>query len=127
MSAAHILIVDDDVSVSTAVRRMLRSCDAEIAVENDSRLAVSRIRETPYDVVVCDVAMPAIDGWAVLRFIRDHYRGRTDAPDVIVTSGDDAATLPAGAVCAAILAKPFHAAEIRALVGQLIADRRARR
>src|SRR5687767_13211246 len=61
----RILVVDDDVRVAGAVRRILRGYTVEIC-ESGAR-AVERCLEVDYDLVVCDVMMPGMSGMDVHR------------------------------------------------------------
>jgi signal transduction histidine kinase/ActR/RegA family two-component response regulator len=65
----RLLIVDDDVLVARAVRRMFdKEFHVEIALDGSSALA--KLAQTEYDVILCDVMMPDISGLDVYRQVR---------------------------------------------------------
>src|SRR5207245_2997491 len=83
--------------------------DAGYAVESavDGREALEKIRSSPPDLVVLDLMMPHIDGWAVL----EEIRAGSDPPQVLVlTARGDYGTVARGAREGAVayLLKPFH-------------------
>jgi signal transduction histidine kinase/CheY-like chemotaxis protein len=65
----RLLIVDDEVLVARAVRRVF---DKEFRVEIalDGEAALEKLRRSDYDVVLCDVMMPGISGLDVYRQVR---------------------------------------------------------
>lgn len=63
--AKHMLVVDDDPLVARSVRRLLGD-KQEITLVHDGPSALAELRKRAYDVVLCDVAMPGMDGLMVL-------------------------------------------------------------
>lgn len=65
----RLLIVDDEVLVARAVRRVFdKEFKVEIALDGQS--ALDKLRKTDFDVVLCDVMMPGISGLDVYRQVR---------------------------------------------------------
>jgi CheY-like chemotaxis protein len=65
----RLLIVDDEVLVARAVRRVFdKEFRVEIALDGQS--ALEKLRQTDFDVVLCDVMMPGISGLDVYRQVR---------------------------------------------------------
>jgi two-component system NtrC family sensor kinase len=57
-----ILIVDDEAPLATALCRLLLGVhDCEHAT--DSRVALDRLRQEAFDLVLCDLIMPGLNGW----------------------------------------------------------------
>jgi CheY-like chemotaxis protein len=66
-AGASILVVEDEAALATAVADMLR--DAGYVVENasDGAEALERIAARAFDLVICDLKMPRVDGQAFYR------------------------------------------------------------
>lgn len=120
MTAAKptILIVEDDASIRDYLElgfgyegfRVLHAANGSAALELFSR-------EGP-DVVVLDVGLPGLDGFAVLRAIRE----RNQTPVLMLTARDGVEDRIAGLKLGAddYLVKPFHFGELAARVGAVL-------
>lgn len=88
---AKVLIVDDDPSFRRALRDTLESDDHEVIGEAENgEEALEMLERCKPDVILLDLSMPRMNGWEVLRMLRD---GGKPFPPVIVVStlnvGDD--------------------------------------
>ena len=119
--APTVLVVDDDPAIRTMVRRMLARVPCTVAEACDGDEALAHIRQEPPQLILLDIVMPRLDGWAVLRTLQ--AEGFTPDLPVVLISGnvvlDDAAARELGA--AAVLPKPFQLTAVRALVQELLA------
>ena len=116
---AHILIVDDDPRVRALESAVLHAHGFTSAQCSSGLDALRALDETCFDAVLLDIRMPGIDGWEVLRRLRERAY---DAPILIVSAdatADEAMTRGADAS----LSKPFTIPE---LVGTLRAVLRGR-
>ena len=80
----RILIVDDNVDFTDLLRDKLELYDFNVEVENSSILALNRITEESYDLIICDINMPGIDGLELLERIKATVN--TDIPVILVTA-----------------------------------------
>lgn len=88
-----ILLVDDEPSVLAALQRVLRlhlRDRARFELFSDTRLALLRVKEHAFDVVISDFRMPAQDGIA---FLGDVHRVQPQAVPMIVSGSSDVSTL----------------------------------
>ena len=84
MKASRILVVDDDRDVRGLVRELLERAGATVREARDGREALRILYDARPDLVVLDVAMPDLDGWATLERIRD----MTEVPVLMLTAHD---------------------------------------
>lgn len=76
----HILVVDDNKMNRIKLSRMLQQQGHEVAVAEDGRQALAMLGERPFDVVLLDLIMPEMDGFAVLQAIK----ANADWRDIVV-------------------------------------------
>jgi len=72
MNRGKILIVDDDPLVADSLALFLKGKGYEVAVETDAHRAVRQLRDkADYDLLLTDVNMPGMDGFALLKQARN--------------------------------------------------------
>ncbi len=81
--SGRILIVDDDQRQCTALAGMLSESDFETQVAADGQEALERLTAFDPDVIVVDLVMPRMDGFELLR----HLKERGDLTPAIVLTG----------------------------------------
>ncbi len=74
MSAARLLLVEDDVKLARLVKEFLERNGYEVSVEERGDRAVQRIVQEGPDLVVLDVMLPGMDGFEVCRQVRTQYK-----------------------------------------------------
>ncbi len=108
-----LLLVEDDPSMQTALRRTLQNRGMEVEVCGDGRQALARWKQAPPDVVMLDLTLPGMDGLLVLEEAR---RSGLTTPVLILTArgtvGDRVIGLNTGADD--YLPKPFDLDELEA-------------
>lgn len=110
-----ILVVDDDCDQRSAFADLLAYAGYQVVVACDGQEALDLLfGGLSPAVIVLDLAMPRMSGWAFLERVR--ATEHSSVP-VLVTSGDARARPPIGAD--ACLDKPVDARVFRSLVGQL--------
>jgi len=118
-----ILAADDNRQIRMLVKAALNSLGHEIIEAEDGEQALDlAIRRRP-DLVLLDVTMPKLDGWEVLRFLRQ--RPETSAVRVMMlTTSAQRVDLEHGTSlgCDDYLTKPFTPAELRKRVERVLAE-----
>ncbi len=119
----RVLVVDDDPSLRRMLARTLQAEGFEVGLAADGAAALVQTERSAPDVIVLDVAMPALDGLAVCRRLRD--KGLA-TPILMLTARDAVPDRVAGLEAGAddYMVKPFAAEE---LVARLRALSRRRR
>ena len=72
--AKHVLVVEDDESITTSLSFLLTRAGFEVAVESDGTKALDTILAQVPDVLLLDVMLPRMDGYEVLRRVRADQR-----------------------------------------------------
>ncbi len=78
---AKILVVDDEKSIRNTLREILEYEKFEVNDANDGMTALELIGKNNYDVILCDIKMPQMDGIEVL----EKAIGLTDTPVVMIS------------------------------------------
>jgi CheY-like chemotaxis protein len=86
---ARVLVVDDSRVVRMVVKSYLRSTGYAVDEAGDGIAALRLLEAAPYDVVVSDIMMPGIDGFALLEALGQ----RQDRPEVILLTGAEGADI----------------------------------
>jgi chemosensory pili system protein ChpA (sensor histidine kinase/response regulator) len=117
---AVVLIVEDDPLTAEVIAEVVATAGYRLVVAANGQDALERIAEQWPDLVLCDLRMPYLDGGGLIRALRVTSAVRGQAmPPVILLSG--AASTAANEVGVhAYLPKPFHQAELEALLGQFL-------
>jgi CheY-like chemotaxis protein len=121
VSAQAILVVDDEPGIASALAYLLRRSGYVVDTAANGRVALDKLQERPYDLILCDLRMPELDGPGLYRALE-----ACDPPlrrRVIFLTGDtlspeareflETAGVPR-------LSKPFRAAEVRRAVRQAL-------
>lgn len=80
--AYSILVIEDDLDIQELIREFLRSQDYEVSVANDGVEGIRLFQEKAFDLVMLDVMMPNLDGYSVLRMIRN----KSQVPVIMLTA-----------------------------------------
>ncbi|HVF50831.1 MAG TPA: sigma-54 dependent transcriptional regulator [Pyrinomonadaceae bacterium] len=73
MPKGRILIVDDESSAAESLRELLAGLGYETAAAPDGIAGLRRVEEFRPSVVITDVLMPRLDGFGLLRELREQY------------------------------------------------------
>jgi two-component system response regulator VanR len=79
-----ILIIEDEAAIQTILKTYLEESGNEIVVASDGLEGVSKFQQDKFDLVLLDIMMPKIDGYAVLELIR---KG-SNVPVIMLTAMD---------------------------------------
>jgi DNA-binding response OmpR family regulator len=118
MSGQRILVVDDDADIRGLVRELLERRGFTVAEATDGKQALQAFYEGRPDLVVLDVSMPGLDGWATLERIRE----LSDVPVMMLTARSEELEKTRGLRAGAddYVTKPFGRQELLARVEALL-------
>ena len=85
MDAATILVVDDNRLVRELIRDAFSEAGFAVLSASGGAEALERLEETPADLIITDVAMPEMDGWAFCEAVKEDARFR-EIPLVFLAS-----------------------------------------
>jgi PAS domain S-box-containing protein len=120
-AGAAVLVVEDEAALGAAVAEALG--DAGFAVERagDGLEALERVRRQPFDLIVCDLKMPRLDGAAFYRELEAANPSMTRR--ILFVTGDvagtDAERFLESSGCR-WLAKPFRLRDLLRTAGEMI-------
>ncbi|MEA2345532.1 MAG: hypothetical protein QOF63_3701 [Thermoanaerobaculia bacterium] len=126
LAGVRVLFVDDQADARELARVIFSNAGAESTITSCASEALDALERLPIDIVVADIAMPEVDGYALITEIR-----RRDAiaqrytPAIAATAyrGDDDRTRALAAGFDAYVKKPMDAATLTSTVAGVIAAR----
>jgi len=115
----RVLVVEDDSVLAAALTRALTQATYAVDLASDGETANQALASNPYDLVVLDIALPKLDGLAVLKRLRDR---RLQVPVLILTARDTLEDRVEGLDLGAddYMTKPFDLPEFEARVRALL-------
>ncbi|MCK6073568.1 response regulator transcription factor [Paenibacillus silvae] len=116
---ATILVADDDANIRELVCLFLRNDGFDTVEAVDGKKALDLYQQTPVDLVVLDIMMPVMDGWALCKELR---RLNADLPLLMLTARGETWEKVKGFELGSddYLTKPFDPLELTARVKALL-------
>ncbi|MBW5287655.1 heavy metal response regulator transcription factor [Burkholderia gladioli] len=113
----RILVVEDEPKTGAYLKKGLEESGMSVDLATDGADGLLLAEEEPYDVIVLDVMLPVLDGWAVLQ----RLRASKATPVLFLTARDDVEDRVRGLELGAddYLVKPFAFVELLARVRTL--------
>jgi len=81
---ARILVVDDEPDVAELVVLILGNAGYEVEAVHGGRAALARLEREAYDLIICDLVMPEVNGIAVFEAVQRRPEPR---PRLVFLSG----------------------------------------
>jgi PAS domain S-box-containing protein len=84
---AKILIIEDEEVILDMMKIILEGKGHKVFISKDANVGLEMYENNQYDVVLCDLAMPKVNGWKVANFIKnlDAIRKATKTPVILIT------------------------------------------
>ncbi len=121
MTHSQILIIDDDPISRETLTDILQGQDCEIFTETHGQAGLERAQGILPDLILLDVMMPGLDGFAVCQALRGNPL-TAEIPILLLTALDDQESRVRGIEAGAddFLTKPYHIAELQARVRTIL-------
>jgi two-component system copper resistance phosphate regulon response regulator CusR len=113
-----ILIIEDDPKTGDYLRKGLRESGYAVDLARTGTDGVHLAMQQVYDLIILDVMLPAIDGWEIIRRIREQH----DLPVIFLSARDDVNDRIRGLRLGAddYLVKPFSFVELELRVRTIL-------
>lgn len=113
---AKLLVVDDEKNLRMVVQKEMARQGHEVGTADDGEAAWVLLEDQDFDVVLCDINMPRLDGISLLRRTRERCQ---NPPEVIMLTGQASVETAIEAMKLGAydyLSKPYRIGELSALV-----------
>ena len=116
--ARRILAVEDDRNISDLIRMYLEKEGFEVTAAFDGGTAVEKFKEIQPDLVLLDIMLPVMDGWAVCQKIREMSK----TPIIMLTAKGEVFDKVTGLEMGAddYIVKPFEMKELIARINAVL-------
>jgi len=85
MSAKKILVVEDEPNIAEVVSLYLERADFKVRIARDGEAALQALEQHIPDLIIMDLMLPEIDGFAITRWLRE----RSNVPIIMLTARRD--------------------------------------
>lgn len=109
MTSGPILVVDDDVSILSALAELLDMEGYPVATAANGAEALGRVEQMEPSLVLLDMRMPVLDGWSFVQALEQ--RGMK-LPILVMTAAQDARLWAEEVGAQGYLAKPFDLTDV---------------
>src|SRR4051812_9809426 len=115
LPASNVLLVEDDPKMHEVLSALLHEDNITLTNAASAEQALAMVREKPYDLMLLDLGLPGLNGFEVLRRLKQNPLERP-VPVIVLTAWNSTTDKLRGFELGAVdyLTKPFEAAELRA-------------
>ena len=120
---AKVLLIDDDQSNLEFMRQLMRIEGHELAWAADGEQGLALIRQQHPQLIICDVVMPRLGGYAVLETVRADPQ-LAGVPVLLFSAAmsEDARAIGLRRGASEVLAKPFDLEQLRSAIRRCLAQ-----
>ena len=116
-----VLVIDDSASFRTVVAMALERASFRVEQADDGVTALDCVRSKRFDLIICDINMPRMDGISFVKAAKASEHGKFTPVLMLTTSTNPAQVEAARAAGAkAWLNKPFEPAQLMTAVTRLV-------
>jgi DNA-binding response OmpR family regulator len=111
------LIAEDDPGIRRLVEKLLQRNGIEIDAAHDGQVAIEKIRDNRYSVIILDLMLPGANGYEIIDFIKHASVGTPVA--VVSAVSQQALTKLDRDVVKLVISKPFDVNELTKAIVEL--------
>jgi DNA-binding response OmpR family regulator len=124
----RVLLAEDEADIRLITRLSLEDAGYDVTVVGDGQAALAAAAQGDFDVVLLDVMMPLMDGFAACRLLKGSD-ATSGMPVIFLTAKSQEAEVHEGLALGAIgyIIKPFDVFELAGQIEALLARAESRR
>lgn len=121
---SKILIIEDQEEIRENLTELLELSDFTVITAVNGKNGIETIYEEVPDIILCDVSMPIMNGYEVLKRVRSNSK-TDDTPFVFISASAQDADIRAGKMAGAdaYLTKPFSSQKLIETVKELLKNK----
>ena len=116
MSTPRVLVADDDRSIRQLLSRIVEREGFEVDTAADGQEAIRNLQEREYAVVLLDLMMPRVNGFEVVRYLKENPPKAKPVVLVISAYTDQRFRDVDPDIVAGVIRKPFEVSDLASLV-----------
>jgi YesN/AraC family two-component response regulator len=91
MGEKRILVIDDEELVTKSLLKFLKTQGYAATTAKSGPEALEKVKETDFDLIICDVRMPEVDGIETIKQIRSYLekQNKEPIPEVLISGYAD--------------------------------------
>jgi CheY-like chemotaxis protein len=113
---SRVLVVDDDHSIRSLVRTIVRRENIAVDEAADGQEAIEKLKLREYAVILLDLMMPRVDGFGVIEYLKNNPPSRKPVVLVVTAYSDQKFKSVDPEIVAGVVRKPFEVSELGNLV-----------
>lgn len=119
----HILVIEDEPSVQTLLRKQLAASGFQVSVANDGLDGLVKLETIKPNLILCDMMMPNLDGVEFVRAIKQHLETQK-IPVIFLTAKTDPRSMIDGINVGArfYVTKPFQMDDLLGKIKKALAS-----
>ena len=121
MPTAKILVVDDDHSIRRLLYTIIKREGFEADCAAEGRQAIEKLQQGDYAVILLDLMMPVVNGFEVIRYLKENPPLAKPVVLVISAYSEQAFRQIDADIVSGVLRKPFEVADVAGIVRLCVA------
>jgi len=115
----HILLIEDDIQLSTTIQKYLLLQGYEVTVINDGGVAIDTIDKNNYNLYIIDINIPNVNGLDITKYLRQKDFA---TPIIIITASLELSNFQEAFSngCSEYIKKPFYLEELDIRINNLL-------